>query len=28
MAAIPAVALFAWLQRYIVSGLAQGAVKG
>jgi arabinogalactan oligomer/maltooligosaccharide transport system permease protein len=28
MAAIPAVALFAWLQRYIVAGLAQGAVKG
>jgi arabinogalactan oligomer/maltooligosaccharide transport system permease protein len=28
MAAIPAVALFAWLQRFIVSGLAQGAVKG
>ena len=28
MAAVPAVALFAWLQRFIVSGLAQGAVKG
>lgn len=28
MAAIPAVALFAWLQKFIVSGLAQGAVKG
>ena len=28
MAAVPAALLFAWLQRYIVSGLAQGAVKG
>jgi arabinogalactan oligomer/maltooligosaccharide transport system permease protein len=28
IAAIPAALLFAWLQRYIVSGLAQGAVKG
>lgn len=28
MAAIPATLLFAWLQRYIVSGLSQGAVKG
>jgi len=28
IAAIPAAALFAFLQRYIVSGLAQGAVKG
>jgi arabinogalactan oligomer / maltooligosaccharide transport system permease protein len=28
MTAIPAVALFAWLQRFIVSGLSQGAVKG
>ena len=28
IAAIPATLLFAWLQRYIVSGLAQGAVKG
>ncbi len=28
MTAIPAIALFFWLQRYIVSGLAQGAVKG
>ena len=28
MAAIPAAALFMWLQRYIVSGLTQGAVKG
>ena len=28
MAAVPAAALFAWLQRFIVSGLAQGAVKG
>lgn len=28
MAAIPAAALFMWLQRFIVSGLSQGAVKG
>jgi arabinogalactan oligomer/maltooligosaccharide transport system permease protein len=28
MAAVPAALLFAWLQRFIVSGLAQGAVKG
>jgi arabinogalactan oligomer/maltooligosaccharide transport system permease protein len=28
LAAIPATLLFAWLQRYIVSGLTQGAVKG
>jgi arabinogalactan oligomer/maltooligosaccharide transport system permease protein len=28
IAAIPAALLFAWLQKYIVSGLAQGAVKG
>jgi arabinogalactan oligomer / maltooligosaccharide transport system permease protein len=28
IAAVPAALLFAWLQRYIVSGLAQGAVKG
>lgn len=28
MAAIPAALLFMWLQRFIVSGLAQGAVKG
>jgi len=28
LAAVPATLLFAWLQRYIVSGLAQGAVKG
>jgi arabinogalactan oligomer / maltooligosaccharide transport system permease protein len=28
LAAIPAVALFAFLQRFIVSGLTQGAVKG
>jgi arabinogalactan oligomer/maltooligosaccharide transport system permease protein len=28
IAAIPATLLFAWLQRYIVSGLTQGAVKG
>jgi arabinogalactan oligomer / maltooligosaccharide transport system permease protein len=28
MAAIPATLLFAWLQRFIVSGLSQGAVKG
>ena len=28
IAAIPATLLFAWLQRYIVSGLSQGAVKG
>jgi len=28
LAAIPATLLFAWLQRYIVSGLSQGAVKG
>jgi arabinogalactan oligomer/maltooligosaccharide transport system permease protein len=28
IAAIPAALLFAWLQRYIVSGIAQGAVKG
>jgi arabinogalactan oligomer/maltooligosaccharide transport system permease protein len=28
MAALPAAALFMWLQRYIVNGLTQGAVKG
>jgi arabinogalactan oligomer/maltooligosaccharide transport system permease protein len=28
MAAVPAAALFMWLQRFIVSGLSQGAVKG
>jgi len=28
MAAVPAAALFIWLQRFIVSGLSQGAVKG
>jgi arabinogalactan oligomer / maltooligosaccharide transport system permease protein len=28
MAAVPAALLFAWLQRFIVSGLSQGAVKG
>ena len=28
MAAVPAVALFMWLQKYIVNGLTQGAVKG
>jgi arabinogalactan oligomer/maltooligosaccharide transport system permease protein len=28
MTAVPAALLFAWLQRFIVSGLAQGAVKG
>jgi arabinogalactan oligomer/maltooligosaccharide transport system permease protein len=28
IAAAPAMALFMWLQRYIVSGLTQGAVKG
>jgi len=28
IAAVPATLLFAWLQRYIVSGLTQGAVKG
>jgi arabinogalactan oligomer/maltooligosaccharide transport system permease protein len=28
IAALPAALLFAWLQRYIVSGLAGGAVKG
>ena len=28
LAALPAAALFMWLQRYIVSGLTQGAVKG
>ena len=28
IAAVPATLLFAWLQRYIVSGLSQGAVKG
>jgi arabinogalactan oligomer / maltooligosaccharide transport system permease protein len=28
IAAVPAALLFAWGQRYIVSGLAQGAVKG
>jgi len=28
LAAIPATLLFAWLQRFIVSGLSQGAVKG
>ena len=28
ISAIPATLLFAWLQRYIVSGLSQGAVKG
>jgi arabinogalactan oligomer/maltooligosaccharide transport system permease protein len=28
LAAVPATLLFAWLQRYIVSGLTQGAVKG
>lgn len=28
IAAIPAALLFTWLQRYIISGLAQGAVKG
>jgi arabinogalactan oligomer/maltooligosaccharide transport system permease protein len=28
MAAVPAALLFMWLQRFIVSGLSQGAVKG
>ncbi len=28
LAAIPAVLLFAFLQRFIVSGLTQGSVKG
>jgi len=28
VAAVPAALLFAWLQKYIVSGLSQGAVKG
>jgi arabinogalactan oligomer / maltooligosaccharide transport system permease protein len=28
IAAVPAALLFAWLQRFIVSGLSQGAVKG
>jgi len=28
LAAVPAAALFMWLQRFIVGGLAQGAVKG
>ena len=28
MAAVSAVALFMWLQKYIVNGLTQGAVKG
>ena len=28
LAAVPAVALFMWLQKYIVGGLTQGAVKG
>jgi arabinogalactan oligomer/maltooligosaccharide transport system permease protein len=28
LAAVPATLLFAWLQRFIVSGLSQGAVKG
>jgi arabinogalactan oligomer/maltooligosaccharide transport system permease protein len=28
LAAIPAAVLFMWLQRFIISGLAQGAVKG
>jgi arabinogalactan oligomer/maltooligosaccharide transport system permease protein len=28
MAAVPAALIFMWLQRFIVSGLSQGAVKG